>query len=247
MGQFIWKLKRHLNWRVKELRDLLITVLIVAFIFAYNDKQPTFVWSYWLFNYVKHIVLIGIVVAIYDLGHKIASLFMNIKAEYHMWTVGLIIGVIVAILSGGKIYIILPGGVIFHHLVVARLGHFRYGLNYFTTGFLAAAGPLFLLLFATLFKTLALFNIGIPFFERLTFLCLYFAIFTMLPFPRHDGLYMYFANRNWFVIILFFLIGYIFLYKLHFYSLIFAALIGLGVWLIYYLTIERGAWSFVKE
>ncbi|MFH1439325.1 MAG: hypothetical protein ABIG89_02085 [Candidatus Woesearchaeota archaeon] len=244
MGQFLWKLKRHMRWSARELRDLLITVLIVAFIFAYDDKQPTFVLNYWLFNYVKHIIIVFGIVAIYDLGHRISSIYMNLQAEYRIWSVGLLIGVIIAIVSGGRIYIILPGGIVFHHLVIARLGHFRYGLNYFTTGFLAAAGPLALLLFATFFKTLALWGVMPVFFDQVTFLSLYFAIFAMLPLPRLDGAWLYFANRNWFVIILFFLVGYIFLYKFRFYSLIFAAFVGLFVWLIYYIAFERDAWTF---
>jgi hypothetical protein len=246
MGQFIWKLKRYMFWSASEIKDLLITILVIAFIFSYNDKQPTFEWNYWLFNYLKHIIIVAIVVTIYDFGHKIASIYMNIRAEYQMWSVGLLIGVIVTILSGGKIYIVLPGGVIFHHLVIQRLGHFRYGLNYFTTGFLAAAGPLALLLAATFFKTLALAGVAPVLFDRITFISLYFAIFAMLPFPRHDGAQLFFANRNWFIIILFFLIGYIFLYKFKFYSLIFAAIVGLGIWLIYYAIFEKDAWVFGK-
>ena len=237
------KLRRHLKWKKAEVQDLIITVLVVAFIFAYDDKQPTFALSYWLFNYLKHVLIVSMVVFVYDFAHKAASLFMNLGCEYQKWSNGLLIGVIVAILSGGKLYVVLPGGVIFHHMVVLRLGHFRYGLNYFTTGFLAAAGPIALLLVATFFKTLALFNVASAFFNHITFICLYFAIFAMLPFPRHDGAHMFFANRNWFIIILFFLIGYIFLFQFRFYSLIFAALIGLLVWLVYYVLFERGAWS----
>ncbi|MBT4541045.1 hypothetical protein HOC35_06020 [Candidatus Woesearchaeota archaeon] len=244
MGQFYWKLKRYLHWTNAEIKDLVITILVVAFIFGYNDKQPSFQISYWLFNFLLHVFIVTIIVFLYDLAHKVASIFMNIKAEYKMWSTGLLIGMVVTILSGGKFYIILPGGVFFHHLVVQRLGHFRYGLNYFTTGFLAAAGPLFLLLCATFFKTLAIGNIAPVLFDRITFIALYFAIFTMLPFPRHDGAHMFFANRNWFVIILFFLIGYIFMYKLHFYSLIFAVLIGLVAWLVFYIAFEKDAWVF---
>ncbi|MBS3122569.1 hypothetical protein J4434_06835 [Candidatus Woesearchaeota archaeon] len=244
MLQFWWKLKRHLTWKTSEIRDILITILAVAFIFAYDDKQPVFHFNFWLFNFFKHILIVGLCVMIYDLGHKVSSIFMNLTSEYKMWSVGLLIGVIIAVLSKGKIYLILPGGILFHHWTVMRLGHFRYGLNYFTTGLLAAMGPVFLLLFATFFKTIALFGLSSDLFNRITFIFLYFAIFAMLPFPRHDGAHLYFANRNWYVIFLFFLIGYIFLYKLHFYSLIFAALIGLVVWLIYYITFEESAWAF---
>jgi len=78
----------------------------------------------------------------------------------------------------------------------------------------------------------------------LTFFSLYYAVFTMLPFPKLDGTYLFFATRNWYFAIFFFLLGYIILYSLGFYSLIFAAVIGGIGWLVYYVVFEKDAWKF---
>lgn len=239
-----YRIKRHLRFSKREVFDLFVTIVLVAFIFAYNDKQPVFNLAYWSFNYFKIILMVLITIMIHVVVQKISSLYIGFSAEYKMWTTGLLIGLILALLTKGKWYIILPGSVLFTHLTVLRLGHFRYGLNYSTQGVLAITGPMANLIFATIFKTLALWGIAPQFFNLLTFINLYYAVFTMLPLPRLDGAYMFFCSRNWYVVILFFLIGYILLYNIQFYSLIFAGLVGGIAWLVYYILFEESAWKF---
>lgn len=243
MGEFLFKLKRHLRFEHNEMRDIFVTILVVTFIFAYDDKHPTFMLSHWLFNFLKILIIVIVTIGLHWVAQKMSSLHTGFKAHYKMWSTGLIIGVIFAILTKGKWYIILPGGMLFSHMAVLRLGHFRYGLNYVTQGILAVSGPLANLFFATVFKTFALWGIMPEFFNLMTFINLYYAVFTMLPLPKLDGLYMFFTSRSWYVVIFFFLIGYIFLYTMQFYSLIFAAVVGFAAWLVYYIVFERKVWG----
>jgi Zn-dependent protease len=103
---------------------------------------------------------------------------------------------------------------------------------------LAAAGPATNLIFATFFKTLAIFGIFPEFFNIMTFINLYYAVFTMLPLPRLDGIHLFFASRLTYVFLFGSLLGYIILYTIGFYSLIFAFLIGGLCWLLFYLYSE---------
>ena len=238
MYEFKYRIKRHLQFSNKELRDLGIALLIVAFIFAYDDKSEVFIASHWIANLFKILFMIFITFLVHELGHKIFALYMGMHAYFRVWPLGLFLGAVVAFISGGVVPLILPGRVEMKINTLNRLGHFRYGRNLFTGGFIAMAGPVANLLFATFFKTLSLFGIAVEFFDQLTFINLYYAVFAMLPLHMTDGVHMFYASRNWYVIIFASLVGYILLYMLQIYSLIFALLIGLAAWFLFYYFFE---------
>ncbi|MBI5393107.1 M50 family metallopeptidase [Candidatus Woesearchaeota archaeon] len=238
MGEFAYRIKRFFKFTPREMFELAITIIVVGFIFAYNDKQEVFSTTYWIYNLLKMILIVAIAVITHEIGHKVAALYIGMRTEYQMWPTGLLIGILFTFITNGKWYVVLPGGMLLHHLSIQRIGHFRYGLNYFTQGILAAMGPLTNLLFATFFKTLSLFGIFPEFFDTMTFINLYYAVFTMLPLPRLDGLHLFFGNRLTYVFVFGSLFGYIVLYSIGVYSLIFALLIGALFWLVFYLYIE---------
>ncbi len=239
MGEFASRLKRFFRFSPREMFELAITIIIVAFIFSYDDKQPVFSTAYWVANFLKMILIVAIAIILHEVGHKAAALYIGMRAEYQMWPTGLLIGILATFITNGKWYIVLPGGLLLHHMSVLRIGHFRYGMNYFTQGLLAAAGPLMNLLLATFFKTLSIFGIFPVFFDLMTFINLYYAVFTMLPLPRLDGLHLFFASRLNYVFFFGSLVGYIVLYTIHFYSLLFAFVIGGVIWLLFFNYIEK--------
>jgi len=239
MGEFTYRVKRFFRFSPREVFELAVTVIVLAFIFGYNDKQEVFSISYWLFNFVKMIIIVAIAVVLHEVGHKLASLYVGMRSEYQMWPTGLLIGILFTFISNGKWYIVLPGGILLHHMAIQRLGHFRYGLNYFTQGMLAVAGPMANLILATFFKTLSLFGVFPEFFDTMTFINLYYAVFTMLPLPRLDGIHLFFATRLIYVFFYGSLLGYIILYSFNFYSLVFAFLIGGVCWLLFFLYVEK--------
>lgn len=241
VSELRYRIKRHFRFSIKEVRDLFITIFVLAFVFGYNDKSETFNAAHWGFNYLKMVIILFITVVVHEAGHKVAALEMGLRAEYKIWPTGLIIGIMFAFLTKGNWYIVLPGGMVLTHMAVQRIGHFRYGLNYITQGLLATAGPISNLVFATFFKTLALFHIMPDFFNLLTFINLYYAIWTFLPLPNLDGIHMFYGSRLWYVFAFGTLFSYIMLYSIKFYSLIFALLGGGLIWLVYYATFEKSA------
>jgi len=234
-----YRAKEHLRFSRREQRDLLISILAITFIVAFDDKSESFDLVYWLLNFVKMFLIVFVSILLHELGHKIVALKIGLKEEYRMWPTGLAIGVIFALISGGKWWILLPGGVFLEHMAILRIGHFRYGLNKFSYGMVASAGPITNLLFATFFKTLALLGIMPEFFTFVAFFNLYYAVFKMLPIPNIDGIHMFFATRLVYIFIFGTLVGYILLYWLGFYSRIFVVIIGLVCYFAFYIVVER--------
>lgn len=224
----------------KEHRDLLISIIVTTFIFAFDDGRSTFEITYWLLNFGKIFLMIALAFYVHEFGHRLLALHVGFRPEYRMWVTGLLIGLIFTFLTRGQWYIVLPGGLYLYHMAHRRLGHFRYGLNYFSSGMVAVAGPLFNLLIATFWETLALFGIMPEFFRQMAFINLYYAVFSLLPLPNLDGIHMFFASRPTYVFIFGTLVGYILLYTIKFYSLIFALIFGGICWFLFY-------WVFEKE
>lgn len=239
-----YRIRDFFRFSRTEIRDLVISVLVVTFAFAYNDKSEAFQLVPWLFNFLKILFMVALCFFIHVAAQKIASLRVGYTAEYKIWTAGIYLAIIVSFLSQGKLYIILVGGPVFTHMVIQRLGHFRYGVNILTSGTVAAAGPMMNLIMATFWETLALNGIFPDFFHQMTFINLYWAVFSMIPFPNSSGLWMLMATRLLYAFFFGVLVGYIVLYAIGFYSLIWALILGGVTWVLAWFFIERKAIPF---
>ena len=238
-AEFRYRMRDFFRFSRRELRDLLIAMLVVAFAFAYDDKQDAFVFSYWIMNYLKILFMVFLAFVVHESAHKMFGLALGIRTEYKLWTLGIYITLACTFLFQGKFYIILPGGVAFFHMAVQRLGHFRYGLNLLSSGLIGAMGPLANLVMATFWETLALNGIFPDFMHQMTFINLYYAVFSMLPLPNLDGISLFFASRLNYVFFFSILICYIVLFVLGVYSLIWALLLAGACWFTYWYYVEQ--------
>lgn len=223
----------------RELRDLFIAMAVITFAFAYDDGRETFLFSAWLFNYLKIFFIVSLAFFFHESAHKIMGLSVGIRTEYKLWTLGTYITLLCTFLFQGKIVILLTGGVTFYHMAIQRLGHFRYGLNLLSCGIIGAMGPLANLVMATFWETLAIYGIMPDFFHQMTFINLYYAVFSMLPLPNLDGLSLFFASRMNYVFFFSILLAYIGLFAIGVYSLIWAILLAGVMWFLYWYHIEQ--------
>ncbi len=238
-AEFIYRVRDFFRFSRRELRDLTIALLVVALAFAYDDGGEVFVLRLWLLNYVKVLFMVFLAFVVHESAHKLLGLALGLRTEYKLWSLGIYITLISTFLSQGKIYIILPGGVMFFHMTVQRLGHFRYGLNLLSSGLISAMGPLSNLIMATFWETLALAGLAPDFFHQMTFINLYYAVFSMLPLPNLDGISLFFASRMNYVFFFSILVCYIVLFVLGVYSLIWALLLAGCCWFLYWYYIEQ--------
>lgn len=240
MGELLFRVRRFYGWEVREKRDILITILVLSFIFGYNDGQQDFELAHWLLNYIKTLFIVAVTVLVFDAGMKLAALQQGFRAEYRMWPQGLAMGVIIALLTKGRFFLLLPGGLVLHHMMILRLGKFRYGLNTVAQGVIAAAGPVANLILATAALALsAQLNILPGFFSQVAAINLWFLIYQLLPIPKLNGIHIFFMSRLAYVFIFATLLGYVLLVQVDVYSWILAFMIGVVSWFSWYWFFER--------
>lgn len=234
-----YRIRDFFRFSPRELRDLFIAMAVITFAFAYDDGSETFSLSYWLFNYVKIFLMVALAFFVHESAHKIMGLSLGIRTEYKLWTMGVYITLLCTFLFQGKVSIIIPGGVMFYHMAIQRLGHFRYGLNLLSCGIIGAMGPIANLVMATFWETLAINGIMPDLFHQMTFINLYYAVFSMLPLPNLDGISLFFASRMNYVFFFSILVSYIGLFVLGVYSLIWALILAGVIWATYWYYVEQ--------
>ena len=240
MGELLFRIRRFYRWEKREKRDLLITILLVAFMFGYNDGRESFVPIAWFGHFLLTLFFVSLTVLVFDGAMKVAALHQGYRAEYRMWPQGLAIGVIVTLITGGKFYLILPGGLFLHHMMILRLGKFRYGINTMAQGVIAAAGPVANLILATIALTFsAQLNIMPELFNYMAMINLWFLIYQLLPIPKINGMHIFFMSRLAYVFIFSTLASYVLLVQLGIFSWIFAFIIGVVCWFSWLWFFER--------
>ncbi|MEM4267739.1 MAG: hypothetical protein QXK37_02815 [Candidatus Woesearchaeota archaeon] len=239
------RVKQFFRFTKEETKHLFISILAVALIFAFDDKRETFNLAFWLSNFVLITIIVTFTFLVHVSAQKVAALKVGYIVEYRMWTMGLVIGLVVMLLSGGKWYVLLPGGIFIQHMAIQRLGKFRYGLNIASQGAIAAAGPVANLVVATfclaLTKQFHIIPALDPLFTLVTTINFWFLIFMLLPLPNLPGLYLFFASRLAYVFIFCTLLSYILLTKIEVYSWILSVLVGAAAWFLFYIFFEQKA------
>jgi len=172
------------------------------------------------------------------------GLAIGYRVEFKMWAFGLIVALIVAFLSNGNLWLIVPSGFMLHHLAGHRLGFFRYGINYFGQAMVALAGPLFTLMLIILLKVLSAFSPN-PLIQKAIIFNAVYAITCLLPIPPLDGSKIYFGSRMLYAFALPALVFSSILMIVDvpiFLALVLSFLVGIVLWLTYYVSFERKAW-----
>ncbi|MFQ6020692.1 MAG: site-2 protease family protein [Candidatus Aenigmatarchaeota archaeon] len=181
-----------------EIRDLVISIVVLALIFS----------GFVLENFLEYLFIIIAVFASHEIiGHKIVAQKYGCSAEYRMWPMGLLLGVITGFLGG--IIFAAPGAVYISPIVrkgfafrVAHLTKKEYGI-------ISLAGPAvniaigIILLITNLFYPLGLLTIT----AKISF---FLAFFNLIPILPLDGGKIFRWNKYiWFIAIVLAFIGFI--------------------------------------
>jgi hypothetical protein len=249
MGQYVDlfdKVKRYFRFTAIEFRAVIIAILTMAFIISFNNWGPgnQVDIAYGIKNFFTTVLICLLVFGIYHSSQRIAALYFGYRLEYKLWTLGIGVGILVAMISFGKIWILVPGAIFMHLMPGHRLGQFRYEHNIFS-GMITAWGPII-----TLFFAIAVKGISILHSNELIRLFIYVAVaycFTnMLPIPSLDGSKAVFATRMGYAFLMSFVIGASILLLLPiparhaFWGSIVIAIIA---WFLYYVLLEETLWG----
>lgn len=233
MNELIFRIRQFLRLDSFEVRDLLITILAITVIWAFNDGSSVFAWNSWLSNFFMVLVMVIITISVHEMAHKLAALRVGYLYEFKISYVGVVMGMILVLISNGRIPYLPVGGVNLYHMAKQRIGRFRYGMNYFTAGTVAFSGPLANIYFAMFMKTVQwAFAINSVFLDKLFVFNLVFAVYAMLPFPNHDGLVIFFGSKLTYIFVFGVILSYVLMVAIfNFYSLVWGIVFGIITWL----------------
>ena len=236
-----YDIKKYYNFNPEELRALIIGILSVALIISFDKWGVTkFDLIYGLKNYFNAFLIVTLSFIVHVSAQRIVALVVGFKAEYRVWLYGIAIGLVLVVVSNGKLWFIAPGGILVYHMVGHRLGSFRYGLNFWPLGLVGISGPVASIVLAGFFKILLYLAPGNLLLQDALIFNIWYALFTMLPIPPLDGSHMFFASRLFYVFAFGAMIGFsIAIYFLGFWiSLLIGLLFGISIWFINYKLFE---------
>jgi Zn-dependent protease len=238
MRNFADKFYRYGGFNASEIKSISLTILFLTLIVAFNDKSESFSYSSWSMNFFLWFLIIALCVIIKMFGHKLVGVFYGFRVEYQIWWYGLLIGILITLLTGGSVWLLLPGGIIIYHIAAQRIGWFRYGINMGSLAVISLAGPLALITFATFIKTIQLYTSFIPsesiLIDKIFLFCLAFAAFSMLPIPPLDGSRILYHSRMFYVFTAGGMIAYAILAYFKYYSWLVAFIMGIIILFLYY-------------
>jgi len=241
------KIKKFYSFTKNEIIGLVITILAFAFIISFKDWGPgdAFDPAIGIFNLFNALLIVALSILINDAGKRIWALAIGYKIEYRMSVFGLVIAVIAAFATKGALWVLIPGTFIVHMLPGHRLGWFRYDINYFGQAMVAFGGMLATLTLIIFFKAIgALYQNALI--DKAIIFNIIFLIISLIPFPTFDGGKIIFASRMSYAFlmpaIMFAAIMMIVDIPVYL-SLILSLLVGVVLWLVYYIAFERQIWK----
>ena len=235
----------------KEVIALLISILIFAFIFGFDDGRQTFNASYWLANLFTIAIIVAISLLVRELVIKFFAKRHEAESQYKIWQMeylwfdkkvklirplpfGIIISLILAVYSKGTFFFTAIGK---HDLILnksVRVGRQRINLKYFEEAQIISTGivaSLFLSIIVLLFGRLT--NTDFSRFVNINF---YLALFNMIPFSSLDGAKIFFGSLTLYLFMAIFVIGAFLLIQLNvIIALLVAFLIASVIAIIYFL------------
>ena len=94
MDNYTARVKRFFRFGKKEINDILISILVITFVFAFDDPNETFEIVLWIGNFIAVLILVAISFLAHQSVQKLVSLFAGYRSEYKAWGWGIIIAFI---------------------------------------------------------------------------------------------------------------------------------------------------------
>jgi len=168
-----------------EIRDIVISMLVIAFVFAYifggRNISNTINWM------PVTLIAVGVGFVFHELAHKFVAIRYGYWAEYKMWLEGLILALLTSIALG--FVFAAPGAVYIHGVHISKEEN----------GKISLAGPVTNILLALLFILILPFVYSSEILLRIammgTAVNSFLAFFNLIPFTILDGAKIFAWNK----------------------------------------------------
>ncbi|MFH0832519.1 MAG: site-2 protease family protein [Candidatus Aenigmatarchaeota archaeon] len=182
----------------QEIKDLAISAVVLAFVFAYSGLNLNFIN-----DFPAALIAVSLGFILHELGHRAVAKKFHCHAEYRIWKEGLMLALLITLATSGAFVFAALGAVMIHSL--GPLSRKRIGL-------ISLTGPAMNILLAFVFLLLNfLFPLNV--FYMGAYVNVWLALFNLFPIPPLDGSKIFFWNKAVWVgafaltIIMFILVG----------------------------------------
>ena len=166
----------------EELYNIVVSVLVVALIFAYNFKNPGATFA----AYPRTLLAVAVVTLVHIAAQKLMASRLGCVAFYKLWLPGLIISMLLMII--GIKPIVFVGAV---SLAAYKFGRFGFKSRQMTMteiGWIGGVGPAVSILLVLIFKMLAAGSVASSaLFSYMAMVSGLIAFFSLLPIKPLDG------------------------------------------------------------
>lgn len=188
----------------KEVNHLLISALILGFVFGFDDGKETFNLFFWLFNFLVVAVIAGLSIFGREFVKKVVAKRKNCVAEYEIWwikrfgfgrgakfeRVGLkrgiplfsVIAVLISFVSLGRVFFCAVGKTDVTSVKAHRVGRKFIDVTNYEEAVILFSGIVFNLLMALIFNMINIYPLNLFFIVNM-----WLVVFNMLPIPPLDG------------------------------------------------------------
>jgi len=177
----ITKFIKNLEFDLIEIRDIVISLLVLSFIFSY---RRVFIEGNY-FSFFESIFILIFVFLFHELAHRTVARKYECKAKYVMWPTGILISILFTLFTDGLVIFAAIGFVSISYKYPTRLGFKFVGLTLEEIGWISLSGPLTNIIVALIFKTISPLNPS--FFMSISQISLVLALFNLFPIPPLDG------------------------------------------------------------
>ncbi len=190
---YIDRVKRYAGFSSQELKHIFIGILVMGFVAGFNDGRAVFQFDLWLANMLLCLIIVAVSVFFKEIIKRLYGISHGFRVEYKNWYYGLIAGLILTVVSNGKIIFLAASGIVMHMLSTHRLGKYRYGLSYNVLGMSSMFGPVASASLAVIAKSLTF--LPEPLIQKIIIINIALALSNMLPIPPLDGSNLFFTLR----------------------------------------------------
>lgn len=204
-----------INFTKKEIFRIILSALVLGFVFGFDDGRASFDPQLWFSNYMLMTLLSLISLSIMILGHKWAAGRYSIQTEYQTWGIsrygfkdyqylpknkvmnrfplGIILPIFIAIFSEGQVWLASVAMVLTSVNIAHRIGKkWTHDTDYEEARIMFAgvmATILVIILFGFAFE-----QTGAELWKQLVFINIALLLSHMLPFPQLAGGRMLFTS-----------------------------------------------------
>ena len=196
LNSIIYGFKKYGPFTSKELKQLLITTIIIGFVIGFNDKRTTTsIDSYFLFFMIFSILAATFALLVKMAVQRYFLYKFGYAPNYHYSINSLLIGIVLIFATQGKLWFLAPGYTDATLLQAERLGRWRMGYRLVDHARSLFAGIIFLTFAAIFLKLFA--NENTILLNHTITIFLAVAFYSTLPLPECDGLYILYGGYRY--------------------------------------------------